>query len=136
MAGVIAQRDGRAVGGANAAVGAQDQEFFAAQHSRVPAHAGVLRPAEQIAGGACQQHFGVMGSVRSRAPWSDHRWTRRPGIENVCLGDVHKCLAQNQVKIAPRKSSVVRQADEQLCRCHAERNAPRFWARGVEAPMD
>ena len=30
---------------------------------------------------------------------------------------------------------VVRQADEQLSRCHAERNAPRFWARGVEAPL-
>ncbi len=24
---------------------------------------------------------------------------------------------------------------KQLSRCHVERNAPRFWARGVEAPL-
>src|SRR5262249_29061725 len=51
VAGVIAQRDGRAVRGADAALGAEDEELLAAQFGRVPAHAGVLCQAEEVAAG-------------------------------------------------------------------------------------
>ena len=36
VAGVVAERDGRAIGGADAAVGAEDQEFLAAERCRSP----------------------------------------------------------------------------------------------------
>ena len=61
VAGVVAERDGRAVGGANAAVGAEDEELLAAERGGVPAHAGVLAPAEEIAGGPLEQHLGSDG---------------------------------------------------------------------------
>ena len=58
MAGVIAQRDRSAVAGANAAMGAEDQDLGTAQLLRIPTHAGILREAEQIAGRPVQQHLG------------------------------------------------------------------------------
>ena len=61
VAGVVAEGDGRAVGGADAAVGAEDEEFLAAERGRVPAHAGVLAPAEEVAGGAVEEHLGGDG---------------------------------------------------------------------------
>ena len=67
VAGVIAQRDGRAVGRADAAVGAEDQELLAAERGRVPAHAGILGPAEQVAGGTVEQHLGGDGQRALRA---------------------------------------------------------------------
>ena len=57
VAGVIAEGDRRAVGGANAAVGRENQELAAGHRRRLPAHAGVLGPAEEIAGRALPQHF-------------------------------------------------------------------------------
>ena len=57
MAGVIAERDGRAVCSAQAAVRAEDQELRVEQPRRVPAHAGVLRQAEEVAGGRVEQHL-------------------------------------------------------------------------------
>ena len=58
VAGVIPQRDGRAVGRADAAVRAENQEFLAAEFVGRPAHAGILRPAEDIAGRPRDQHLG------------------------------------------------------------------------------
>ena len=55
--GVVAERDRRAVGRANAAVRRQDEELIAADGGRLPAHAGVLRPPEDIAGGTRPQHL-------------------------------------------------------------------------------
>ena len=82
VAGVVAQRYGSAVGGANPAVGAQDQELFAAQQSRVPAHSGVLRPSEQIPRGARQQHFRGNGQ-RSRRPGSGGVHAIERGITGI-----------------------------------------------------
>ena len=59
VAGVVAERDGAAVGRADAALRAEDQELAAAQLGRVPAHAGVLRQAEDGAGGRQAQEFVV-----------------------------------------------------------------------------
>ena len=43
------------------------QKFLAAEQGRVPAHAGVLGPAEEVAGGAVEQHFrrNGRGALRS-----------------------------------------------------------------------
>ena len=61
MAGVEAERDGGAVGGAQAAVGAEDEDFGAEECVRFPAHAGVLGQAEEIAGGRGEEHLGGDG---------------------------------------------------------------------------
>ena len=52
VAGVIAQRDGRAIGGANAPMGGEQQHLCATEPRRIPPHAGILRPSEQVARGA------------------------------------------------------------------------------------
>ena len=57
VAGVEAEGDGGSIGGAQAAVGAEDEDFRAEQFLRFPAHAGVLAQAEEIAGGRGEQHF-------------------------------------------------------------------------------
>ena len=57
VAGVIAERDRRAVRRADAALRAQDQEFRVAQAARRPAHAGVLREAEDVAAGRVAQEL-------------------------------------------------------------------------------
>ena len=57
VTGVIAQRDRRTVGPADAAVGAQDEDFLAAHALQIPAHAGVHGPAEEVARGPLEQHF-------------------------------------------------------------------------------
>ena len=57
VAGVKAERDGLAVLRAQAAVRAQDQELRIEESIRLPAHAGVLRQAEEIAGGLGEQHL-------------------------------------------------------------------------------
>ena len=49
VAGVEAEGDGGSVGGAQAAVGAEDEDFFADEFLRFPAHACVLAQAEEIA---------------------------------------------------------------------------------------
>ena len=48
MSGMVAERDGGAVGRANAALRAQDVELLASQIGGIPAHAGVLRPSENV----------------------------------------------------------------------------------------
>ena len=67
VTGVITQRDGRAVGRADAAVGAEDQELLAAERSRIPPHAGILGQAEELAGGTAEQHLGSDGQRALRA---------------------------------------------------------------------
>ena len=57
MAGVITQRDRLSVRRAQSALRAQNEKLFSPHFSRLPAHADVLRQAEQIAAGAFQQHF-------------------------------------------------------------------------------
>lgn len=57
VTGVVAEGDGRAVGGADAALGAENEKFFAEQFARVPAHAGVLRQAEDVPAGGVAQHL-------------------------------------------------------------------------------
>ena len=55
VAGVIAERDGGAVVGANAAERREEEELVAADLRRLPAHTGVLREAEHVAGWALLQ---------------------------------------------------------------------------------
>ena len=78
--GVIAQRDGAAIGSADAALGAENQNFLAAEGFRIPAHAGVLSPAENVSAGSRSQHlFGQgqrpLGAGRTGADFVD-RWVR------------------------------------------------------------
>ena len=61
--GVKAQRDGPAVFGAQAAVGAQDQELGIEEARRFPAHAGALGQPEEVAGGLIEEHFGGDGQL-------------------------------------------------------------------------
>src|SRR5262249_3860946 len=56
-----------AVGGADAALGAEDEELLAAQLGRVPAHAGVLAPAEDIATGGVEEQLLGQRQTASRA---------------------------------------------------------------------
>jgi hypothetical protein len=58
VAGVVSECDGRAICRAYAAVGAEDEKLLAAEQRRIPAHTRVLGPAEQVARGPVQQHFG------------------------------------------------------------------------------
>ena len=57
VTGVIAERDGFAIGRAHAALRAEDEERLAPRLRRVPAHAGVLRQPEEIAAGTVAQHL-------------------------------------------------------------------------------
>ena len=61
VAGVVAERNGRAVGRADAALGAKNEELFPEHGGRRPAHAGVLRHAEKIAAGHAGERRGVEG---------------------------------------------------------------------------
>jgi len=56
VAAVVAEGDGAAIGGAEAAGGAEDEELLAAQVGRVPAHADILAPAEEVAAGSVAEH--------------------------------------------------------------------------------
>ena len=64
MAGVIPERDRRTIASAQTAVRAEDQKFLAVELGRVPAHARILAPSEEVAGWAREQHF---RSQRERA---------------------------------------------------------------------
>ncbi len=61
VTGVEAEGDGRAVCGAKAAVGAEDEDFGAEDAGGIPAHADVLAEAEEIAGGLGEEHLGGDG---------------------------------------------------------------------------
>ena len=55
--GVVAERDRRAIRRADPAVRRENEELRAADRRRLPAHAGVLRPAEDVAGRPRPQHL-------------------------------------------------------------------------------
>ena len=57
VAGVIAQSHGRAVGTADAAMGAEDEKFLAQELARVPAHARILREPEHPAARGILEHL-------------------------------------------------------------------------------
>ena len=67
VAGVIPERDGPAVGGADAALGAEHQELRPAQLARVPAHAGVLGQPEDVAARPLDQHLRGQRQAARRA---------------------------------------------------------------------
>src|SRR5439155_8516805 len=68
MTGMKAGGYGFAAWLAEAALGAEDQESFAAQFVGIPAHAGVLTEAEDISARLVQQHFRREGQF-SRRPF-------------------------------------------------------------------
>src|SRR5205823_545734 len=57
VAGVIAEGDGRAIVGSEAAGGGEDEKFLAADLGGIPPHAGVLGEAEEIAAGPVEEHL-------------------------------------------------------------------------------
>ena len=59
VAGVVAERDGRAIGRADPALRTKNEELFPEHGGRRPAHAGVLRHAEEIAAGHAGERRGV-----------------------------------------------------------------------------
>jgi hypothetical protein len=61
VAGVVAERDGRAVGRADASVSAEYEDFLAPERGRIPAHTGVLRPSEDVARRFGDEHLGRDG---------------------------------------------------------------------------
>ena len=66
VAGVIAQRDRGAVGGADAALGGEHEVLRAPQLARIPAHARVLGEAEDVAAGPFEEHLGGEGQLPRR----------------------------------------------------------------------
>ncbi len=67
VAGMEAEGDGGSVGGTQASVGAEDEDFRADELLRFPPHACVLAQAEEIAGGRGEQHFRGDGQQAARA---------------------------------------------------------------------
>ena len=64
VACMIAQRDSGAIGTANTAVSAQDQNFFTPEFGGIPSHARVLSPAEQVPRrGVREASEGVIGTL-------------------------------------------------------------------------
>jgi hypothetical protein len=57
MARVIAERNRRSIGRADASMRAEDEEFLASERGDVPAHPGILAPAEEVASRPLDQHF-------------------------------------------------------------------------------
>lgn len=88
MTGVIGERDGFAIGRAASALGAKDEKLFAPDFGGIPAHACVLRHAEQIATGTVQQHFFGNGQTSRRATRACLNLVnlRRRGIKHVVAG--------------------------------------------------
>ena len=81
MAGVIAECDGLPVRRPQAALGAKDEELLAPELSGLPAHAGILRHAEQVAARAVAKL--VLG---------DGEFARRPARPALKLVDL--CLVR------------------------------------------
>ena len=84
VAGVVAERDDAAVGGAQAAVGAEDEVFGRAEARRVEAHAGIERPAEQVARGPVAQLLrrDGQGALRSGGVAGEAEQRAIAGVEN------------------------------------------------------
>ena len=81
VAGMVAEGDGRAVGCADAALGAEDEELPAEHRRGRPAHAGVLGPAEEVAARHLLQTGGVQ---RERAGWTGRSRAQR--VDRVVAG--------------------------------------------------
>ena len=92
VAGVVAERDRRAVLPAQPALRAEDQVRRAPDLGGVPAHAGVLGHAEQVAARLAQQHLGGdrqppgrPGRLRARransSPPPEMSTSARPGVD-------------------------------------------------------
>ena len=75
MAGVITQRNGFAVGCAQSALRAENEKLFAEHRGGRPAHAGVLRPAEEITTRHAAQAVGIERQAARR--------TRSGGAQRV-----------------------------------------------------
>ena len=75
VSGVVAEGDRPAVGRADAALGRQDQVLRAPELPRIPAHAGVLGPAEEIAARPLEEHLRRQREAarRARRPPSGRR---------------------------------------------------------------
>ena len=82
VARVVAECDGFSIGRTHAALGAEDEILFPADFLGIPAHADVLRQAEEVAARAVQQHVGVQREASLRP--------RRPGADAVDLGIVRE----------------------------------------------
>src|SRR4051794_16957851 len=96
MAGVVAECDRGAVGGANASVRGQHQVLLRAQLFGFPTHAGVLRPTEQVAGGPLAEYLRSEGQAAgwARGARGDVVQSGVVGIERVAhetfLGSARK----------------------------------------------
>src|SRR5687768_4851588 len=57
MAGVVAKRDGLAIGCAQSALGAEDEELRAGGERCLPAHSDILRKSKQVAARGGGEHL-------------------------------------------------------------------------------
>src|SRR5262249_48825722 len=91
VAGVVAERDGPSIRRPDATLGREDQELGAAELARVPPHAGVLGPAEDIAARPVEEHLGREGQAPrwSGAHGLDVKQTRGPAFDD--LVESHRC---------------------------------------------
>ena len=99
VTGVIPERDRRPIGRANAAVRREHQKLFAAERRRIPSHAGVLRPAEQIAGRPLTQHLRRQRQ-RARGPGRARGHIEQSGIvrvERICRHLCTTCAADGTI---------------------------------------
>ena len=76
MARVVAQGNGSSVRCSNPAVGAQDEDFAAAELARIPAHTYILREAEQVARRLQAQHIGGDRQSSFRARLMGHHFVQ------------------------------------------------------------
>ena len=118
VTGVIPERDRRPIGRANAAVRREHQKLFAAERRRIPSHAGVLRPAEQIAGRPLAQHLRrqrqrARGSRRARGHIEQSRIVSVEGIcrhwcTSLCCRWYYQLPAPPDGPLAPEEISMIR----------------------------
>ena len=122
--GVVAQRDRRAVGGADAALRAEDEEFLAAQLFWVPAHAGVLRQAEDVAaGGVAQELSGERQLARGPGGGGPQRVDR--GIGGIEKGRViHRLRARLPMDAGHSQESQAAIGDRHAARSSASEPQP------------
>ena len=88
MAGVITERDRAAVRRAQTALRTQNQELFAPELARVPAHTGVLRQAEDVTARPIEQHLFGQGQASGRpaGPGLNLINVRRSRAPNLAVG--------------------------------------------------
>ncbi len=92
MAGVVAERDRVALCIADSAVGAEEQDFLAAQVFRLPTHSDILGPGEQVARRPLAEHLGGEGQGALGAGRVGANVVNRSvaGIEDAFEGGRHK----------------------------------------------